>query len=75
MVKNTDKGIGVNSPVLTLEGKSKFPIRAKELFKNHPGAKEVHFTSDGLAFFGLNDAQNHSGGLKDKEIETIKNEQ
>jgi hypothetical protein len=48
--------------------------KEKELFKNYPSAKELHFTADGLAFFELNDARNHAAGLKDKEIETIKNE-
>ncbi|MDR1370934.1 MAG: hypothetical protein LBJ72_12555 [Dysgonamonadaceae bacterium] len=55
--------------------KNKFSDKAKDLFKSHPGANELHFTSDGYAFFKKNDAQNHSRSLKEKEIETIKKEQ
>jgi hypothetical protein len=50
---------------------SKYADKAKGLFKDHPSVKELHFTSDGLAFFEKNDAQNHALGLKEKEIETI----
>jgi hypothetical protein len=48
--------------------------KAEELFRVFPFAKELHFASDGLAFFEMNDARSHATALKDREIETIKSE-
>ena len=47
--------------------------KAAAIFKKYPDAKLVYFTSDGLAFFNLNAAENHERNLKGKGIETIEN--
>jgi hypothetical protein len=47
--------------------------KAEGLFKQYPKAAELHFTSDGYAFFGEHDARNHAFSLKEKEVITIKN--
>lgn len=49
-----------------------FDTKAKELFKLHPLCKELHFTTDGYAFFEKADAQNHVRTLEKKEVTTIK---
>jgi hypothetical protein len=71
MAKSNQTDKDVAAPVDTVEKKSKNADKAKGLFKDHPGVKALHFTSDGLAFFEKNDARNHAFGLKEKEIETI----
>lgn len=46
--------------------------KAIRLFAIYPDYKELHFTSDGLAFASYNSAFNHAKTLRDSKIETIK---
>lgn len=46
--------------------------KATRLFAIYPDYKELHFTSDGLAFASHNSAFNHAKTLRDSKIETIK---
>lgn len=46
--------------------------KAKRLFTIYPEKKELHLTSDGLAFASYNSAFNHAKTLQDSKIETIK---
>jgi hypothetical protein len=46
----------------------------KSYFENHPDTEQLHFTSDGLAFFGENEAINHSEKLADNKVSTISRE-
>lgn len=48
--------------------------KAKRLFASYPDKKELHFTSDGLAFEQYCYASNHAKTLKNSEIKTFKNE-
>lgn len=43
----------------------------KEILTANPEMKEVHVTSDGVAFFTRNDAQNHAHTLKNREVHTL----
>lgn len=45
---------------------------AKSIFKGNPAMKEVHVTSDGTAFYTLNDAKNHARTLSNKGVITLK---
>lgn len=45
--------------------------KASALFKLHPLAKTLYFTSDGTAFFQLQDAANHSESLEEKKVKPI----
>lgn len=45
---------------------------AKSIFKGNPAMKEVHVTSDGTAFYTLNDAKNHARALSNKGVITLK---
>ena len=45
---------------------------AKRIFKMHPQASELHFASDGTAFFEPFPAKNYANKLKDKEVTVIK---
>lgn len=46
--------------------------KAARLFKNHKDTPdEVHFTSDGQAFFDKGIAESHGKGLKNKELTTV----
>jgi hypothetical protein len=46
---------------------------AVRLFKAYPAAGEqLHFTSDGLAFFGFKEAQQHAQCLQNTILITIK---
>ena len=45
---------------------------AKRIFKMHPQAPELHFASDGTAFFEPFPAKNYANKLKDKEVTVIK---
>lgn len=44
---------------------------AQAAIRRH-GLKEVHLTTDGVAFRTLNAARNHAATLKDKTIKTFK---
>jgi hypothetical protein len=46
----------------------------KSYFENHPNCKEFHFTSDGIAFFGANEATNHASNLADDKVTTVTRE-
>ena len=48
--------------------------KANRLFASYPDKKELHFTSDGLAFEQYCYASNHAKTLKNSEIKTFKNE-
>lgn len=48
--------------------------KAKRLFTIYPEKKELHLTSDGLAFEQYCYAANHAKTLKNGEIKTFKNE-
>ena len=50
--------------------KSNFADKADKIFKDYPNATEVHFASDGIAFFSKSDAINYAATLKDKEVLT-----
>lgn len=41
---------------------------AENIFKKNPDIKEVHVTSDGVAFYGRNDALNHAKTLANHEV-------
>ena len=45
---------------------------AAEVLKLNPDIKEVHVTSDGTAFYGRNDAQNHANTLQNREVYSMK---
>jgi len=47
--------------------KSSFLILAASFFANYPNENEIHFTKDGQAFFGKNDATNHGNSLREKQ--------
>lgn len=59
-----------------IEGKTKKvdtpSKKAKSLFATYPSIKELHFTSDGLAFESKNSAFIHAKTLENGKIETIK---
>lgn len=44
--------------------------KVQEYFKNYPGSKAVHQTSDGFLFPEKCDAQNHAKTLKDATVVT-----
>lgn len=44
----------------------------KEVLKQNPGLKEVYVTSDGVAFFLRNDAQNHARTLQNRDVYNVK---
>lgn len=48
--------------------------KAQRLFAIYPETKELHLTSDGLAFEQYCNAANHAKTLKNSEIKTFKNE-
>ncbi|MBD5199232.1 MAG: hypothetical protein HDS83_02405 [Bacteroidales bacterium] len=41
---------------------------AENILKKNPDIKEVHVTSDGVAFYGRNDALNHAKTLANHEV-------
>lgn len=41
---------------------------AADVLKRNPDIKEVHVTSDGVAFYTRNDAQNHANSLENREV-------
>ncbi|MCM1297282.1 MAG: hypothetical protein NC311_17210 [Muribaculaceae bacterium] len=41
---------------------------AAGVLKANPDLKEVYVTSDGVAFYTRNDAQNHANSLKNREL-------
>lgn len=45
---------------------------AADVLKQNPDMKEVHVTSDGTAFYTLNDAKNHAGSLSNREVFSVK---
>ena len=47
----------------------KFVEEVKYLFNTHPNRDEFHFTSDGQAFFRIEDAEPHAKSLKDEAVE------
>lgn len=49
--------------------------KAAELFADHPGIDEFHFTTDGTVFFLRVNAINHSKGLENKDVITIKRQE
>ena len=71
---NNSTGVQTNNNVKPSQEtkESKNAAKAAKLLKSHPEVNEVFFTSDGLAFFEKNHADNHARSLKNKGIETIK---
>jgi hypothetical protein len=53
---------------------SAISVKAKGLFKTHPKADQLFFTSDGTAFFEEQHARVHARGLADQHVEHIKRE-
>jgi hypothetical protein len=53
------------------KSKSKWADKAAKIFKQYPVSKELHFTSDGTAFFQASDAANYANGLADKTVEKV----
>ncbi len=49
-----------------------FKEKAKSLFLEHKGVKQVFFASDGMPFFSKEEAAAQAEMLKDKTITTIK---
>lgn len=47
----------------------KFVSEVKYLFNTHPNRDEFHFTSDGQAFFRIEDAEAHAKSLKEDGVE------
>jgi hypothetical protein len=45
---------------------------AKRIFRTHPQAEELHFASDGTAFFEPFPAKNYANKLKDTEVTPVK---
>lgn len=45
---------------------------AEETLRLNPDMKEVHVTSDGMAFYTRNNAQNHANSLPDREVYSTK---
>lgn len=45
---------------------------AREIFEANADMSEVHVTSDGTAFFTLNNARCHAGTLKNREVASFK---
>ena len=72
-VSIVDIGANDDAIVLYSNGEILKLNMGKAIFKKYPDAKLVYFTSDGLAFFNLNAAENHERNLKGKGIETIEN--
>lgn len=54
--------------------KSEAQKLAKDAFKLSKDVSEMHVTSDGTCFAARNDANNHSFGLKDREIHSFKSD-
>lgn len=48
-------------------------MKKHEIFESNPELKQVHFTSDGQAFFKESDAKNHAKTLEDKKVELVVN--
>lgn len=47
---------------------------AKDIFDASLAIKNLHITSDGTAFYTLNDAKNYARTLKNKEVVSLKRE-
>ena len=47
--------------------------RAKEVFKSHPKAKEIYFTSDNTCFVNRQFAIMHANSIGDEEVDVITN--
>ena len=45
---------------------------AADVLKKNPDINEVHVTSDGMAFYTRNDAQNHANSLQNREVFSTK---
>ena len=45
---------------------------AERIFRQNPEIKEVHVASDGIAFYGRNDAQNYARTLQNREVFSFK---
>jgi hypothetical protein len=67
---------GMDNPEQTrgTEKKGNNADKVEKIFKAYPEAVELYFTSDGYAFFKLEDARRNANNLKDAEIETVKKE-
>ena len=56
-----------DSGVQTIAAKAAAKVAA-DIFKKNPDIKEAYITSDGTAFYGRNDAQNHANTLPNREV-------
>lgn len=76
MAKKTSKtkateNVAEEATVQTIASKAAAKL-AERIFKQNPDIKEAHITSDGTAFYGRNDAQNHANTLSNREVFSFK---